>query len=117
MTSLPQHFTVGTSVNSTAGDGTLTVAPGTLVLRLDLTTRRRTGIGSFVHEGEQLTLLIARLLPFSNTRVVLEHRDAVAYATLPSWSRSRLRTSLQRAGFEVSEHASWLHPTVTKPHL
>jgi hypothetical protein len=114
MTSLPQHFTVGASVNSTAGDGTLTVAPGAVVLRLDLTTRRRTGIGSFIHEGEQLTLLIARLLPFANTRVVLEHADAVAYATLSSWSRPRLRTSLERAGFEVSELAGWVYPAFTR---
>jgi hypothetical protein len=115
MTSLPQHFTVGTSVNSTAGDGTLTVAPGAVVLRLDLTTRRRTGIGSIVHEGEELTLLVARLLPFASTRVVLAHRDAVAYATLPSWSRPRLRVSLERAGFDVSERAGWLYPSTAQP--
>jgi hypothetical protein len=109
MTSLPQHFTVAASVNSAAGDGTLTVAPGTIVLRLDPTTRRHAGVGRLIHEGEQVTMLIARLLPpFANTRLVIAQHDLVAFATLPAWCRPRLRDSVEKAGFQLAEHSGWV---------
>jgi hypothetical protein len=109
MTSLPQHFTVGASVNAAAGDGTLTVAPGAIVLRLDPTTRRQVGLARLIHEGDQLTMLIARLLPpFANTRLVIAQQNLVAFATLPAWSRPRLRDSIEKAGFRLAERSDWL---------
>jgi hypothetical protein len=49
-------------------------------------------------------MLKARLLPpFINTRMVIEDGDVVAMASLPGWSRRRLRNAIQEAGFELQE--------------
>ena len=89
MTALPQHFTVTATVNSAAADGTLTIAPGAIVLRLAPEARRLVGVGRVTHARPELTMLTARLLPpFSNTRLFLEENDLVAIATLPGWSRA-----------------------------
>ena len=68
MTALPQHFTVTATVNSAAADGTLTIAPGAIVLRLAPEARRVVGVGRVTHARLELTMLTARLLP-----AVLEH--------------------------------------------
>ena len=71
MTALPQHFTVTATVNSAAADGTLTIAPGAIVLRLAPEARRLVGVGRVTHARLELTMLTARLLPpFSNTRLL-----------------------------------------------
>jgi hypothetical protein len=116
MTALPQHFTVTATVNSAAADGTLTVAPGAIVLRLAPEARRVVGVGRVTHDHAELTMLTARLLPpFSNTRLFVEENDLVAIATLPGWSRSRLRASVARAGFELRERSGWLTTHVPRP--
>ena len=116
MTALPQHFTVTATVNSAAADGTLTIAPGAIVLRLAPEARRLVGVGRVTHVGLVLTMLTARLLPpFSNTRLYLEENGLVAIATLPGWSRPRLRDSIARAGFELREQPGWLTTRVALP--
>ena len=116
MTALPQHFTVTATVNSAAADGTLTIAPGAIVLRLAPEARRLVGIGRVTHARPELTMVTARLLPpFSNTRLFVEENDLVAIATLPGWSRPRLRESIARAGFELREQSGWLTTHVALP--
>jgi hypothetical protein len=116
MTALPQHFTVTATVNSAAAEGTLTIAPGAIVLRLAPEARRLVGVGRVTHARPELMMITARLLPpFSNTRLFVEENDLVAIATLPGWSRPRLRESIARAGFDLREESGWLTPHVEFP--
>ncbi len=116
MTALPQHFTVTATVNSAAADGTLTVAPGAIVFRLEPEARRAVGVGRITHAHPELTMLTARLRPpFSNTRLYVEENGLVAIASLPGWSRRRLRASIARAGFQLHEQSGWLTTHVVLP--
>ena len=110
MTALPQHFTVTATVNSTAADGTLTIAPGAIVLRLAPDARRVVGVGRVTHGRPELTMLTARLRPpFSNTRLYVEEDELVAIATLPGWSRARLRDSVARCRLRAARAGGLAH--------
>ena len=116
MTALPQHFTVTATVNSAAADGTLTIAPGAIVLRLAPEARRLVGVGRVTHAPARAHDADRPAVPpFSNTRLYLEENDLVAIATLPGWSAARLRDSVARAGFELREQAGWLTTHVVLP--
>ena len=103
---LPQVFKVGVLVTNLAGGGTLTVAPGRLVLRVGRFSRRLTDVREIEHSDRTVTLLKGRLLPpYINTHVVIEAGDVVGVAGLPGWQRRRLRAALRAAGFVIEEHS------------
>lgn len=113
---LPQVFNVGTAVKSgpgvgrfTAhGGGRVTVTPMAIVLEPGPLTKGYTKVDRLVHSGRSIVMLKRRWLPpFINTRLVIEDGDVVAMASLPGWSRRRLRQAIREAGFELQERYGW----------
>ena len=113
---LPQTFRVGAAVRSEGGVGMFTAHGGgrlkvtaeAIVLDPGPLTRGYTKIDRLAHSGRCVTMLKGRLLPpFVNTRLVIEDGNIVAMASLPGWSRRRLRRALREAGFELVERSGW----------
>lgn len=105
---LPQVFKVGVLVTNCAGGGTLTVAPGRLVLRVGPLSRRFTDVREIEHSDQTVTLLKGRGLPPNlNTHLVIDAGDVVGVAGLPGWRRRRLRSALHTAGFVIVERSGW----------
>jgi hypothetical protein len=106
---LPQAFKVGVTVTNVAGGGTLTVAPGRLVLQVGPLSRRLTDVQEIEHSHRTVTLLKGRILPpYLNTHLVIDAGDVVGLAGLPGWKRNRLRAALRAAGFVIDERSGWL---------
>jgi hypothetical protein len=105
---LPEVFVVGAAVKRAHGGGKLTVNPGMLILELGPLTRRYTNIDRVVHTTKRVAMFKGRLLPpFLNTRLVIDDGDVVAVASLPGWSRQRLRAAIREAGLELAEESGW----------
>jgi len=109
---LPATFMVGAAVPSRGGTGRLTaygggrltVTPGSIVLEPGVLTRRYTKVDRLTHTKPDVTMLKTRMPPpFVNTRLRIEDDDVVAVASVPGWSRRRLREALREAGFDVHE--------------
>lgn len=114
---LPESFSVGTAVKSAGGVGSLTahgggrltVAPDAIVLEPGALTRGYTKVDRLTHNRRKVTMLKGRLMPpFINTRLVINDGNIVAMASLPGWSRRRLRRALRDAGFDIDERFGWM---------
>ena len=107
---LSHSFQVGATVKSAQGGGRLIVAPGTLVLEPGPVTRRLTDVERVLHSSNCVTMFKGRLLPpYMNTHIVIEGGEVVALATLPGWSRRRVRVALREAGFQLEERSGWIY--------
>lgn len=113
---LPQGCSVGSAVESGGGvgrltahgGGRLTVTPEAIVLEPGPLTKGYTKVERLVHSGRSSVVLKGRFLPPSiNTRLVIEDGDVVAMASLPGWSRRRLRQPIREAGFKLQERYGW----------
>jgi hypothetical protein len=113
---LPQVLSVGVAVRSghgvgrlTAhGGGRLTISPDAMVLEPGALTKGYTKVDRLVHSSRSVVMLKGRWLPpFINTRLVIEDGAVVAMASLPGWSRRRLRHAIRDAGFDLQERYGW----------
>jgi hypothetical protein len=99
-----ERFRVGAEVNHVHGGGTLTVAPGSIVLEMDRPTRAFSGVARIAHTDRDVVVVTARLIPpWFNTSLALQGDGTSGVAVTWVLARRRLCDSLTAAGFNVRE--------------
>ena len=105
---LPATFQVGARIGVVGTGGQLYVDGDRVVLSLGRLSKYVSDLTAVVHRQASVTVLDIPLLPpWMNTRIIVEDGDRTALATLPMWSRRRLRAALREAGFAIEERRSW----------
>ena len=90
------------------GAGTLWVAPGSIVCTPGRLTARVGPVQPVTHQGTQVDIYIARLVPpWFNVTVPIQGDGGTLFASMWILGRRKLRRTLQAAGFDVTEHVTW----------
>lgn len=90
------------------GSGELSIAPGLLVCTPGRLTGGVSGAGAVQHDGTQIDVYIARLVPPNfNVTVPIRSQGQTVIASMSRFSRRRSCRLLRAAGFAVSEHVTW----------
>ena len=105
-------FRVRARIGLLNGGGRLSVDHGELVFEADRPTRAVSRFERITHTDRRVILAKGRLvLPWFDTSAFVHDDSRSDFAVTPISARKRLRASLQAAGFEVMEIATWF--TVT----
>ena len=109
VTSWPTAFMVGISLPGfRQGSATLWVAPGSIVCTPGRLTARVGPVQPVTHQGTQVDIYIARLVPpWFNVTVPIRGAGSTLFASMWILGRRKLRRTLQAAGFDVTEHVTW----------
>lgn len=106
---LTRRFTVGvTAPGLWRGGGVLWVARGSIVCTPGRLTARASSARPVTHEGTQVDIYVARLVPpWFNVTVPLRGEGGTLVASTWILARRKLRRTFQEAGFDVTEHVTW----------
>jgi hypothetical protein len=98
------------------GAGKLYVRQGAVVLEPDVIMRRLSGVARITHTDEHVVMVKVRLMPpWYSTVLKLHDEDNSGEGFVWLWSRNRLRTALEAAGFKLHEETTWFALTVYDP--
>ena len=110
MISWPVLFNVGvTTPGLWRGGGHLVVAPGSLECIPGRLTSGVSASHSVRHQGAHVDVYVARLVPpWFNVTLPVHGAGETLVASMWIVGRRKLRRTLREAGFDVTEHVTWV---------